>query len=311
MSNNQAHTLGSISPLRTILRLGAVRCARKLCIFVPMRKILTITAAVLLIALPGRSQQRERIPGSVFYENMRELSFEDREQAIWEQFQNCNFPEFLIQFVQIDTTLTDAQGTQRHVTFYVSPDYLSIGTEDDYFIIPLGPKTAQKIADRLDASLPTPMVVDMVYEKSILKLEPFNFIPRGIRNITPDILYDHSKIVQAQRRAAGHKPGVFVAGTKKDIVISGKLADTVRTRHVTIYGWHKLDGIRIQPVTNIHIDTYVDYSHGARLISNKVLIDGQEYDYRRVLQDPLLHTLLNNEPTPLVKTTYCSSKYFK
>lgn len=269
-----------------------------------MHKILTLIAALLLIAGPAHCQKPEQIPGSVFYESIRELSFEDRELAIREQFENGNFPEFLLQFVPIDTTLADAQGALHRVTFYVSPDYLSVGTTEDYFIIPLGPKTAQKVADRLEASLPTPKVVDMVYEKSVLKLEPFNFIPRGIRNTTPDILYDHSKIVQAQRKAAGYVPGVFVAGTKKDIVISGKLADTTRTHHVTIYGWHKLDGIRIQPVTNIHIDTYVDYSHGARLVSNRVLIDGKEYDYRRVLQDPMLHTLLNDEPAPLQKTAY-------
>ena len=61
------------NPVMMIQRMGAKKTfIFKYSIFVAMRKILTITAAVLLIAFPGRSQQRERIPGSVFYENIRE-----------------------------------------------------------------------------------------------------------------------------------------------------------------------------------------------------------------------------------------------
>ncbi len=259
---------------------------------------------LLLFSFPVLSQHVERPGGSVFYENIRNLPFEEREQAIFEQFEQHNLPEFLFQYVRIDTVLADAHGKQRKVIFYVSPDYLSIGTNSDYFIMPMGPVTAQKAADLFEASLPTPKIVDMVYERAVLKLEPFSFIPRGNRNETPDILYDHSKIIQAQIAAAGYKQGVFVAGTKKDMVISSKLADTARTRHVSIYGWHKLDGKPIQPLSNIHINTYVDYSHGARLISNRVLIDGVEHDYREILQDSVLHTLLSNENEPLQKTSY-------
>lgn len=99
-------------------------------------------------------------------------------------------------------------------------------------------------------------------------------------------------------------PGIFVAGTKKDIVISSKLSDPKRTHHVTIYGWHRLNGVAIQPPTNVHIDIYVDYSHGVRLVSNRVIVDGKEYDYRKLLSDPLLHTLLSNEKETLSRTSY-------
>ena len=74
--------------------------------------------------------------------------------------------------------------------------------------------------------------------------------------------------------------------------------------HVTIYGWHRLNGKAIQPVTNIHTDTYVDYSHGVRLVSERVVIDGTEYRYSDILEDSLLHTLLSNEEEPLKEVRY-------
>jgi len=242
--------------------------------------------------------------GSVFYEKIRTLSFEERESLIAEELIDRNMPRFITDFVPVTTNQRDAAGKKRRVVIFVSPDYLSIGNEKDYFIVPMGPLTAQRVANSMDASLPTPKVVDIIYFYSKLKLEPFNFIPRGNRNETPDILYDHSKIIQAQIKAAGKKPGVFVAGSKKDIVISSKLTDPNRTRHVTIYGWHKPDGKPIQPVTNVHINTYVDYSHGVRLISNRVLIDGKEYRYREILKDSLLHTILSYETEPFTKVSY-------
>ncbi|MDP3437197.1 MAG: hypothetical protein Q8S04_08125 [Bacteroidales bacterium] len=242
--------------------------------------------------------------GSVFYEKMRTLSFEQRETLIAEELIGRNMPRFITDFVPVTTNQRDASGKKRRVVIFVSVDYLSVGDEKDYFIIPMGPLTAQRVANSLDASLPTPKVVDIIYSSSKLKLEPFNFIPRGNRNETPDILYDHSKIIQAQIKAAGKKPGVFVAGTKKDIVISSKLTDPARTKHVTIYGWHKPDGKPIQPVTNVHINTYVDYSHGVRLISNRVIIDGKEYRYREILKDSLLHALLSYETAPFTIVSY-------
>jgi hypothetical protein len=235
---------------------------------------------------------------------MRELSFSDREELIYHEITSGNYPDYMRGFVRIKTIQKDSKGKRHKVVIFVKPDYLSIGNENSSFIIPMGPVTAQKIADFFDCSLPTPKVVDIIYDKAVLKLEPFNYIPRGNRNETPDILNDHSRVIFAQIKASGNIPGVFVAGTKKDVVISSKLNDPQRNHHVTIYGWHKLDGKAIQPVYNHHIDIYVDYSHGIRLVSNRVLIDGKEYKYREILKDPVLHSLLNDEPEPLVKTSY-------
>ena len=266
-----------------------------------MKAILT---GILILAASGSLFSQGARSGSLFYEEIRQFDLKERERAIVNEVISGNIPRFLTDWQEIKFTGTDSEGKRHKVTIYVKSDYLAAGTDEDYFTLPMTPQSAQEIANHFNASLPTPFLVDLIYKRSVLKLEPFNFIPRGNRNETPDILYDHSRIVTAQIKASGHKPGVFVAGTKKDIVISSKLSDPKRTHHVTIYGWHKLDGSPIQPVTNIHIDIYVDYSHGVRLVSNRVLIDGKEYNYRDILQDNLFHTLLSSDREPLQATLY-------
>lgn len=247
---------------------------------------------------------QETKSGSEFYERIRELDFQERESLISQELISGNFPDFLLDWKEITTIQKDASDIPRILSLFVSPDYLSVGNEEDYFIIPVSPMTAQKVANTFNASLPTPKVTDIIYRQAELKLEPFNYIPRKNRNETVDIFYDHSQVIQAQIEAAGFPQGTFVAGTKKDIVISNKLTDSTRTRHVSIYGWHKLNGKPIQSLYNGHNNTYVDYSHGARLISNLVLIDGKKFNYRDILQDKNLFKLLSNEKEPLEKTTY-------
>ena len=73
---------------------------------------------------------------------------------------------------------------------------------------------------------------------------------------------------------------------------------------VVIYGWHKPDGIPIQPVYSGHIDWYVDYSHGIRLINNQVLIDGKHFLLTDVLRDPLQYKIFSDEDSPMRQTVY-------
>jgi hypothetical protein len=54
---------------------------------------------------------------------------------------------------------------------------------------------------------------------------------------------------------------------------------------VAIYGWHTIDAKPIQPVYAGHVNWYVDYSHGIRLIAQKVKIDGAWLDYTALFGD--------------------------
>ncbi len=65
----------------------------------------------------------------------------------------------------------------------------------------------------------------------------------------------------------------WYAGHKKDVVITNRL--TREQGRIAIYGWHQPTGIPIQPLSTVHGAGYADYSHGIRLVSDVVLIDGK------------------------------------
>ncbi|MGE5254336.1 MAG: hypothetical protein ACM3N7_10260, partial [Planctomycetaceae bacterium] len=64
---------------------------------------------------------------------------------------------------------------------------------------------------------------------------------------------------------------------------------------IAIYGWHRPSGIPIQPLSTVHGASYADYSHGIRLISNRLLLNGKPRLYYEVLEDPARAELLSDE----------------
>src|SRR5262249_8630683 len=61
---------------------------------------------------------------------------------------------------------------------------------------------------------------------------------------------------------------------------------------VVIYGWHYKSGKNIQPESDVHENTYVDYSHGIRLLSQKMVVDGKPALLADVLKDKELAPLV-------------------
>ena len=69
-----------------------------------------------------------------------------------------------------------------------------------------------------------------------------------------------------------------------------------------IYGWHYPDGHAIQPLSGAHGAGYVDYSHGARLVRDEVLVDGRICSLSRLLADPVMYRLFSDEEGPMAQT---------
>ena len=90
-----------------------------------------------------------------------------REAVLQQEILSGNVPEFWRQFVPITVT-----GGQDKLILQVSPDYLAVGREADFFQTPLTPGTAWRIADRLDCALPTRKMVDLIHAAAPLKLPP-------------------------------------------------------------------------------------------------------------------------------------------
>ncbi|MCU7511663.1 MAG: T9SS type A sorting domain-containing protein [Ignavibacteria bacterium] len=247
------------------------------------------------------------LTGSAFMQKVQYMTFEQRETEIYNEISKGNIPDFLRNLVTVSTTLKDAAGLNHSVIYDVAPDYLAIGSNQDFCRIPMGPITAQRLANLIGAAMPTSKLVDDIYAHSEVKLAPVTYYPVGNANELVPKFIEHNKAIDSERVAAKGSLGQLTGGTKKDVVVSNKITDPSRPRHVVIYGWHKPDGSAIQPLTNIHIDTYVDYSHGIRLINSDIIIDGVSYKTDKVLTDPARYSIISKESAPMTQPGYLST----
>jgi len=245
------------------------------------------------LKIPPRAKNADL--GSVFMQKVNDLSFEEREKKIFTEISNGNIPDFLRKLIKIQAQFQDSTGCLINYTYEVMPDYLAIGSNQDFCRIPMGPRTAQKLANLFGASLPTRKLVNEIYQQAQQKLAPISYLPVGNANELVSKFLEHNQAIEAQFAVAGGELGQLVAGIKKDVVVSNKIFDPSRPKHVVIYGWHKLDGQPIQPLTNIHIDWYVDYSHGIRLINQELLVAGKVKKIPEILTDPALYRIISDE----------------
>ncbi|MBS1150832.1 MAG: uncharacterized protein H6Q89_2530 [Myxococcaceae bacterium] len=230
------------------------------------------------------------VTGSQFLEATRGLSRPEREQAILAQVLAGNVPDSARQFKEVTIQAKGKDGQSHTVKLQVIPDYVSIGSDADSVRIPMSPITAQKIADATGTSLPTRKIVDSIYRQAEVKLAP-QPLPAGPRMMSNEYYAEHDRRVDAQ--LAGHAPGELVAGDKKDLLISPSMDS--HPGKVIIYGWHQQNGKPIQPLSWIHENSYADYSHGVRLVSGTVELDGRRVPLADVLKDPNLAPLLSDE----------------
>lgn len=169
--------------------------------------------------------------------------------------------------------------------FECTHDYLSVGTEDDFIRIPVDAPTAQKCADHLGFLLPTQKMVDMIWHQATIKLDPVPMTPLAPQMMGVPYFATHNSYIEDKRQGQSG----LIAGIKKDIVVSNRLMD--KPKSVPIYGWHRKNGKPIQDLSLVHEATYADYSHGVRLISPVVHLDGLDLPFEQVLSDPTFASL--------------------
>jgi hypothetical protein len=236
---------------------------------------------------PARSSA---LTGNEFYHQAFAMKWKERDSFVVKEILGGNLPAFLRRFVPVSVSIRDsATGKLHQALYYVSPDYLAVGTDADWARVNITPMAGQRIADSLDCFLPTRKIVDDIYDAASVKLEPVPLF--AFRDSTP-VMWHHHLIVEGQRK--GRKG--LIAGIQKDVVISGKLSRDAKPDRVAIYGWHKMDGKPIQPLYTGHVNWWVDYSQGIRLVFRKIRVDGKWMDYTEVLKDPVLQKLICDEP---------------
>ncbi len=246
-----------------------------------------------ILNLPARNNSLQN--GTQVISSITNLSLQDRENYIFNEVINGNVPNFYRNLVAIsDSALIN--NAYIHITYYVIPDYLALGCDTDYFLCPMTPILAQKIADTLGCILPTRKMVDKISDAAIVKMQPQTISPSS-QMITVPVFAQHDSMVWSQRQTffPANALGNLVDGDKKDVVISNLIYSSQPPRRVVIYGWHYPNGNVIQPLYAGHIDTYADYSHGIRLVQNKVYVDSDTMLATDILSSQILYSLLSDE----------------
>ncbi len=247
-------------------------------------------AASLVRKIPLRPSSA--MTGSEFAEYASAMNGPEREQAILTQLIKGNIPDFLRNLRSVQLVRQIENGKRIVASVFVMPDYLAIGSDQDFLLIPMALETATKAALDFGFILPTGKIVDAIFQQSAFHFVPTPMAPGPQMRSTAYYL-KHNQKIKEQRLALGMLPGNLVSGHKKDVVITNLLAHHLG--RIAIYGWHRLSGIPIQPLSIVHGARYADYSHGIRLVSDTVLIDDQPRSIYDVLMDPRLANLLSDE----------------
>jgi hypothetical protein len=159
------------------------------------------------------------------------------------------------------------------------PDYVAIGTDDNFVRIPMSTATAQVVADKYGMSLPTATMVDQIYAQATVRLPAqtrdyydegkglskdapalreaytFEWSGDGKAQTSTAAYHEESRAIDAQLQGlvdqnnqtpwAGRKDhlhGELIAGHGKDLVIT----PNANPDAIQFYGWYDAHGNPIQ-----------------------------------------------------------------
>lgn len=228
------------------------------------------------------------VSGSTFVKNNLATNGTAREKNVLDELIHGNLPDYLRDLAPV--VVTDGANT---ITYLVSLDYLSIGNDQDFCRMPMSPLTAQKIADKFDCTLPTRKMVNDIWKNAPTKLVYETTTP-DIKMLSTGRYGEHNAMIN--KKLGSPVSQTIVAGHKKDVVLTNKLAPKNASKRVAIYGWFRANGTVIQDLNPTdHDDMYADYSHGIRLIANDVMVNGLPMRIQDVFSDPKLCGLLSDE----------------
>ncbi len=281
-----------------------------------MRARFFILAAGLLFGAANLYSQTLNLPsrptnaltGSQFANVVLNMSQNDRENWVLDQVTIGNVPNWLRTLVPITINQT-ISGTPHSLKYYVTPDYLAIGSDADYFLEPTTPILAQRIANMLNCTLPTRLMVNQIWTNSPVKMTANTVNPTNNNNATVPVFILQDNAVDAQRTGTfgGFALGTLVSGDKKDEIISTYIYNNLSTnapKPVVIYGWIQPNGSPIQPLFNGHAESYMDYSHGVRLVQMAAVLDGVTNAMTNIMADATLWPLVGDEGGPISKPYY-------
>jgi hypothetical protein len=246
-------------------------------------------AAAQTLPLPPRPTNAPT--GSQLTNILWQLPPTEREHWLYAQVVSGNVPGWLRTLKPVTAAIGGYSAT-----YYVTPDYLAVGSDQDYFLAPMTPLLGQRLADRLNCTLPTRKMVNQIWTNAAVKMNP-QPIAASAEMVTVPVFAAHNTMVRTQRNTFtnAHTLGALVSGNKKDVIISNEITNRPPPPRVIIYGWHYTNGTPIQSLSGIHEETYADYSHGIRLVQMNATVNGNPNNITNILANATLAPLLSDE----------------
>ncbi|HYX37539.1 MAG TPA: hypothetical protein VE954_30930 [Oligoflexus sp.] len=224
---------------------------------------------------------------SQFIKQLAAIDEARRQEWIHEALQAGYVPSFLRQLKRVHS-----RHAGHELSFWVLPDYLSVGDNDSYLHVPMNGRDALSLAVGWNMYLPTKKMVDLIYKQAGVLLPS---VPLDINHIKDPLKLwlEHEDRMDQDLQKYAIRSGWLQAGHMKDVVMSPRLLG--RPERGAIYGWQGTDGQLLQNLaTSIKAD-YADYSMGVRLVAPYCLVDGQWMPLADVLRNPELAPLLSDE----------------
>ena len=189
------------------------------------------------------SRHPEAPTGSQFADSVSSVDRQQREHAILSQLVEGNLPGFLRRLIPVKLNHENIRAT-----VFVMPEYLAIGSDDDFLRIPMNLHTATTIAEQFDLMLPTKKMVDAIYAKSHCRFVP-QPMPAGDRMTSTEYYRTHNGMIDQQSHTRGFSTGALMAGHKKDVVLTNRLRS--KPDRIAIYGWHRGVGKTLMRISNL------------------------------------------------------------
>lgn len=208
-------------------------------------------------------------PASELVEELPSSLGSAREKMLYELYAAGQFPTWLRRWVEVTVEYDGMRGS-----IYVMPDFLCIGTDDEYCYTPMGAIGAEKVLSLFGAVLPTPKIVDLLYKRTCFPqlAQPWGPPYDGSMLKTSRWMMQTRKVKSAME-ASGAKPGDLVEGHFKNVTTS-PLVPCNKGEVLSFYGWYMAGGIPIQRDSGAHGAGYCDYSHGIRGVLQDVVVEG-------------------------------------
>ena len=234
----------------------------------------------IILDMPDRKP--DSATGSQFIDLISTVPQNIRDEATLDQLMEGNVPTYLRKLLPVDITFG-----KNKLTYFVTPDYLSIGHDNDFVRMPLSAISAQKIAYYFRCCLPTRKMVIDIWRSSVIRLEPIEIFG------APDtqLIKQHNDLITGQMLGAFG----LMSGAKRDVVVSTGLQKSPSSGY--LYGFMNPNGTPRQPLNGKRSSGSCDYSMGVRLVSRTAVWNDEPIDlFDMMINTPVVHMVSDEGP---------------